>query len=95
MEILNIEKKAAQDGNNLEVAEMKENIIQRAKVLLNENGELSRKVLANNWNTAEKGKILDELGGCRVDTKEAAEAYFSVAGIRDGLADKYGEKKAA
>jgi hypothetical protein len=81
--------------SGLEAAEMKENIIRRAEALLNDNGKLTRKVLEKKWNTVEKGKILDELSECRIDTKKTAEGYFSATGVGDGVVDEYGEKKAA
>lgn len=87
MEIPN-SKKIETGANNLEAAEMQENIIQRAKVLLDDNGKLARKVLGKKWNTVEKGKILDELSERRIETKETAEGYFSAAGIGDGMADE-------
>jgi hypothetical protein len=83
----------ARKESDLEATEMKDNIIQRARLLLDENGKLSRKVLGKDWNAVEKRNILEELSECRVDTKEAAEGYFAKAGIIDGMADEH--KKAA
>ncbi|MFA5926258.1 MAG: hypothetical protein WC831_05015 [Parcubacteria group bacterium] len=93
MEILKIAGKESggERKKNPEAAEMKENIIQRAKILLDENGKLSKKVLAKEWNAAGKKKILNDLSGCRVDTKETAEEFFSAAGIGSGFADNYKE----
>lgn len=77
METPKIKKSEGADGikNHPEALGMKENIINRARILLNENGELSRKVLGRKWNTVEKRGILDSLGECRIETKETLQDF--------------------
>ncbi|MFA5872272.1 MAG: hypothetical protein WC858_06180 [Parcubacteria group bacterium] len=77
MEIL--KPKALEETNGIEnhpeVIEMKKNIIQRARVLMDQNSELAPKVLRADWNRNLKEDTLAELRNCRIATKNVTEGF--------------------
>ncbi len=97
MEIPEIIKKKTikRSENKPESVEMKKNIIQRAKPLLDDNRKLTKRVMGKNWNVEEKEKILNALKKCEEETERTAESFFAAADISNGFADEYKEREVA
>jgi hypothetical protein len=61
--------------NHPEALEMKKNIVQRAKVLVDQNSELVPKISRADWNRFQKEKSLEELKDCEHLTKVTVEEF--------------------